>query len=514
MSTTAQTDTTVEVSAAEDAALPEGWLAALLPEACDINPPKPPADALPTDAPVTFVPMPAVDAEDGAITKPQERPFSKVRKGFTAFQEGDVIFAKITPCMENGKAAIARSLLNGLGFGSTEFHVLRSNGAALPEFVHHFIRRESFRKAAEAEMTGSVGQKRVPVDFLERVELPLPPLAEQKRIVEKVEVLFTEVNAARARLARVPKILKSFRQAVLGAACSGRLTEDWRSKHFSSSGSSDALSKLLEHESPNSRDDEYGQLPETWYTSTLEALCDTVVDCPHSTPKWATSGVICIRTSNFLAGTLDLSDVRYVSETTYAERTQRLVPKAGDVVYSREGGILGLACMIAPGTRLCLGQRMMLMRTNKRTCLPAFLMHVLNSPPTVERVSELTGGSASPHLNVGEIKKFPVPVPPLPEQDEIVRCVEALFKLADTIEKRVRAATKRSERLTQAILAKAFRGDLVPTEAEVARREGRDYEPAASLLARIRSAGDASGIRRPLGGKRGCPANLRGHLIP
>src|SRR5205823_5142697 len=102
-----------------------------------------------------------------------------VRSGYTAFRDGDVIMAKITPCMENGKAAIVRNTTNSLGFGSTEFHVLRPNGVALAEYLFYFIRQESFRAAAEAEMTGSVGQRRVPAAFLQAAELPLPPLAEQ-----------------------------------------------------------------------------------------------------------------------------------------------------------------------------------------------------------------------------------------------------------------------------------------------------------------------------------------------
>ena len=93
-----------------DSYLPEGWHLVKLPEVCELNPPKPAPDALPSDAPVTFVPMPAVGAELGAITRPETRPFSQVRKGYAAFREGDVILAKITPCMENGKAAIASGL--------------------------------------------------------------------------------------------------------------------------------------------------------------------------------------------------------------------------------------------------------------------------------------------------------------------------------------------------------------------------------------------------------------------
>ena len=129
---------------------------------------------------------------------------------------------------------------------------------------------------------------------------------------------------------------------------------------------------------------------------------------------------------------------------------------------------------------------MMLFRVHP-DCSPEYFMHVLNSLLIIKHVEELSGGTASPHLNVGDIKQFPIPVPPTGEQHEIVRRVEALFRLTGTIEKRVAAAITRAEKLTQAILAKAFRGELVPTEAELARREGRSYEPASVLLDRIRA---------------------------
>jgi type I restriction enzyme S subunit len=208
--------------------LPEGWTIAELPDICDLNPGKPDASKFAADTEVSFVPMAAVDADLGQITSPSVRLYSAVSKGFTSFQENDVIMAKITPCMENGKAAIARGLSNGIGFGSTEFHVFRNSKAILPEYLFYFIRQDSFRKSAEANMTGSVGQKRVPVDFLKGTILPLPPLKEQRRIVAKLEKLLSRVDAAQARLATIPRILKRFRQSVLAAACSGRLTADWR----------------------------------------------------------------------------------------------------------------------------------------------------------------------------------------------------------------------------------------------------------------------------------------------
>jgi type I restriction enzyme S subunit len=188
---------------------------------------------------------------------------------------------------------------------------------------------------------------------------------------------------------------------------------------------------------------------------------------------------MCVRTTEFRPGRLDLREVRYVSEETYAERTERLVPQEGDILYSREGGILGIACMVPPGVELCLGQRMMLVRADIDV-VPAFIMHVLNSSLTLGRVRDLTGGSASPHLNVRDIKHFPVPLPPLDEQGKAVDTVNHLLYLADIIEARVKRAEARVEQTAQAVLAKAFRGELVPQDPA--------DEPAAATLARVHSA--------------------------
>lgn len=277
--------------------LPEGWSLSRLSTLCAINPPKISLDVLEPDQTVTFIPMPAVDAEKGAIASPQERPFSEVRRGFTSFKDGDVIMAKITPCMENGKAAIAHDLSNGIGFGSTEFHVLRTKGAVLPEFVYYFIRQRSFRRAAESEMTGSVGQKRVPAAFLESSELPVPPQAEQERIIQKIEQLLARVSVARERLAHVPTILKRFRQAVLVAACSGRLTADWREQSEVNRYWCEDLEARLKNRASGEKKSEWYQpnfetrpsveLPEGWHYIALGNLGNWISGGTPATGKAA-----------------------------------------------------------------------------------------------------------------------------------------------------------------------------------------------------------------------------------
>ena len=164
-----------------------GWSVEPLGKIAEINPTRrSDIRSLDDATEVTFVPMAAVDDVTGTADLTRSRPLGDVRAGFTAFQEDDVIFAKITPCMQNGKAAITRGLKNGLGFGSTEFHVIRPNGRVIPEWIWYFVRQRSFRDDAQKHFRGSAGQQRVPAEFLTEYEIPVPPLTEQHAIASRI----------------------------------------------------------------------------------------------------------------------------------------------------------------------------------------------------------------------------------------------------------------------------------------------------------------------------------------
>ncbi|MBI2121996.1 MAG: restriction endonuclease subunit S [Candidatus Sungbacteria bacterium] len=173
------------------------WEEKELGEICELNPKKSEIKDKADDFLVSFVPMSAVDEYLQAIVLLQERSLGEVRKGYTYFKNGDVLFAKITPCMENGKVAIARNLKNSIGFGTTEFHVFRAKKKVLPEWIHYIIGQPSFREIAKTRMTGSAGQKRVPVQFLEKFKIPLPPVAEQKKIVSRLDSLSEKIKNLR-----------------------------------------------------------------------------------------------------------------------------------------------------------------------------------------------------------------------------------------------------------------------------------------------------------------------------
>ena len=164
----------------------KGWGLRPLGECCEINPKKVSDKRLASGMQVSFVPMTAV-SENGAIKTAEKKTYDEVKVGFTYFAENDVLFAKITPCMENGKGAVAVGLCNGIGFGSTEFHVLRPlNGRSNPYWLYSLISFDTFRKDAAANMTGSAGQRRVPSIFLKKYKITLPPFELQNQFADFV----------------------------------------------------------------------------------------------------------------------------------------------------------------------------------------------------------------------------------------------------------------------------------------------------------------------------------------
>ena len=165
----------------------KGWGLVALDECCELNPKKSREVRLKAGIEVSFIPMPAV-SEDGVIDCSVVKQYEQVQTGFTYFAENDVLFAKITPCMENGKGAIARGLKNGLGFGSTEFHVLRPlNGVCNPAWLYALTTFTKFRHDAAKKMTGSAGQRRVPASFLATYKVSVPPIELQNKFASFVE---------------------------------------------------------------------------------------------------------------------------------------------------------------------------------------------------------------------------------------------------------------------------------------------------------------------------------------
>jgi type I restriction enzyme, S subunit len=196
------------------------WGAEPIGDLCEINPKH---VGINDSTEISFVPMDRLNQETAEIDEHITRPFGEVKKGYTHFANNDVLFAKITPCMENGKNGIARNLKNGLGCGSTEFFVFRCSDRILPEFLLLKFRDTLFRRRAEANMTGAVGQRRVPKSWIEKTILPVPSIEEQRQIISEVKEVFDRILRVEVDIEHNLNRSEHLRQAILKKAFSGQL---------------------------------------------------------------------------------------------------------------------------------------------------------------------------------------------------------------------------------------------------------------------------------------------------
>jgi hypothetical protein len=209
--------------------LPSMWEMRSLETVAQINPRRPQIER-DRDTLTSFVPMAAVDEVRGEFAQIESRPYGEVRSGFTYFEEDDVVFAKITPSMQNGKSAVARNLRDGIGFGTTEFHVIRSNGAVLPDWIHQFVRQRSFLMEATQHFRGAVGQQRVPPEFLASYIIPVPfpndrekSLLIQQQLIERLKMAQTEVLQMFEDMEAEEALFSNIEQAILTQAFRGEL---------------------------------------------------------------------------------------------------------------------------------------------------------------------------------------------------------------------------------------------------------------------------------------------------
>jgi len=381
------------------------------------------------------------------------------------------------------------------------------------KYIYAFLKSPRYWNAVSENSTG-IALPNVNASKLKNITIPLPPLTEQHRIVAAIEALFARLDAAEARLDRVPGIVQQFRQAVLAAACDGRLTEEWRNKNQEVK-----YSNLSERDFQNTRTDYLEnennskieitkkslrnkavviytpsiELPSTWGwfspsdigdNSDPYALAIGPFGSNLKVSDYQKKGIPLVFVRNIRSKIFDDEKTHYVTEEKGEElRPHRISP--GDILITKMGEPPGDACIYPTNCpEAIITADCIKLNINCDIANSTFIVHAINSNIVKQQIMRITMGVAQRKISLSRFKTILLPIPPLPEQNEIVRRVDALFALADTIEANVAAAKDRTAKLRQSILAQAFAGQLVPTEAELARREGREYESAAVLLER------------------------------
>jgi len=339
-------------------------------------------------------------------------------------------------------------------------------------------------------------------------QIPVAPLNEQRRIADKLDTTLARVDALNDRLARITPLLKRFRQSVLAAATSGRLAEDWRLERITQ----DKNIKLLEileirksqwlgkgkYKEPyipgNDERSEFSDLPSGWIRGSLDLITRSIKDGPHFSPEYQSYGIPFLSARNIKPGIINFDDAKHISHELHQDLSKRCKPELLDVLYTK-GGTTGIAAVNDSDIEFNVWVHVAVLKPVSNEFINSyFLQHALNSPVCYTQAQEYTHGVGNQDLGLTRMSKIILPIPAIEEQTEIVRRVASLLAFADRLEARLQSAQTAAERLTPALLAKAFRGELVPQDP--------NDEPAAELLRRLREARAAEAPTKPKRGRK------------
>ena len=308
--------------------------------------------------------------------------------------------------------------------GADGTKILKPTKAFDPKFFYYYMKSLTIP---------SLGYSRH-YKILNNIEVPLPPLPEQQRIVAKLDTLFGHLDALKTRLERIPQLIKEFRQKVLTQAVTGKLTEEWRE----------------------------GKELEEWQDVELKSVCKSITDGDHQAPPQVKEGIPFLVISNVSKGFFDFESItRFVPRSYFESLKDTRIPKKGDVLYTVTGSF-GIPILVDFEGEFCFQRHIAILKPDNSKIISSFLQIVLSSTKIMEQARDVATGTAQLTVPLSGVRNFIASIPQLVEQQEIVRRVETLFAKADQIEAGYQKLKAKVDQLPQSLLAKAFRGELVP----------------------------------------------------
>lgn len=417
-----------------------------------VNPPPRRARELDETDEVSFVPMEAI-GEDGGLDLGRTKPLDEIGSGYTAFEDGDVVVAKITPCFENGKGAIARGLKNGAGFGTTELHVLRAGKCLDKRFLFYLTTSHTFRMLGESEMYGAGGQKRVPPEFAKDFRVPFPPLDEQQIIVHFLDAKTAQIDTLVTQKRQLIDKLKEKRSALIARTVTRGLPPE--AAKAAGLEPSPAMKPLF-----SSWADECPMHWETWKVSHGFRITGSGTTPPSDNEDWYDGDIPWVTTSE-LRETIITGTSKKVSRAAIKEFSALKLFPEGSLAVAMYGATIGrLGIFGIPAT------------TNQACCVLAgevafdrdFVFYWLQA--FRDQIVMMATGGGQPNISQEKIRSLRIPCPDIEEQRHIAIFLGAETKKIDQLVDKAGLAIDRVNEYRRALITSAVTGKIdVRTQA-------------------------------------------------
>ena len=423
--------------------IPAGWEVRRLRRSCVFDPSKSELRGVPANTEVSFLPMEAI-GENGELNLQETRRIEDVYQGYTYFRNGDVVVAKITPCFENGKGALCEGLINAVGFGTTELHVLRPKLDMVSRFIFYLSISPPFRELGRASMYGAAGQQRVSGDFVRNFQTPLPSLFEQRAIAAFLDRETARIDALVAKKERLVELLREKRSALISHAVTKGLDPTARMK--------DSGVEWL------------GEIPEGWDIFQLRRVIATFVDYRGRTPEKTQSGIRLVTARNIKNGRVDFSlSEEFILEEDYGAWMVRGLPDIGDVLVTTEAP-LGEVAQIED-VSVALAQRIILLKADKERMLNDYLKYYLTSCWGSGEMWSRATGSTAIGIKAYHLKEIAVVVPPLRDQRAISDYLDRETARINVLVVKVQEAIERLKEYRTALISAAVTGKIDAKDA-------------------------------------------------
>ena len=421
--------------------LPKGWEWARISSICLINPKNTLEDSLE----VSFIPMPLIQEGFANFHSSDVKEWGKIKSGFTHFAEGDIAIAKITPCFENRKSVIFSNLKNGYGAGTTELHILRPM-KILPEYILWTVKSENFISKGIQSFTGAVGQQRIGKEFVSSYLVSVPPVAEQHRIIKKIEQDFYQLSLIENEKKSLQILINQTKSKILDLAIHGKLVPQDPSDEPASvlleriRAEKEDLIKLgkIKRDKKESvifrgEDNSYYdiEIPHTWVWAKLNFISYRISDGSHNPPTDKGSGIPLLSAANIVDYDINIKTAnRWITETEWLEEATRTQLETNDILLTIVGSI-GRTAVVNTDNKFAFQRSVAIIKP----CIvySKYLMYILTAPPISQYLIANSKGTAQKGIYLKQLSDIFIPIPPVAEQSRIVSTIETAFAQLDEI---------------------------------------------------------------------------------